>query len=252
MHRPCPPSPLSRGRVRSSSWLPVGVWLLTSACGPGVATPMPEPPAAAFDLSGVGKGALPATAPATSASYITAAPGTVPAGSTVRITNLDQTTVVFAVTAAPDGSFLAVAVASAGEELRFEWTKDGQHSEPADGVVLAAEPLAQTIQVQAAPRFDCLKLAPGYALDFSTLASQTLQLQNDCDEAISLQNPRARLSLPDFSLETALPPELAAGEAAELGFTFTREADGLREDVWFVDATQGGQTIRYPITLRAE
>lgn len=245
---------MSRFRSRRIAWLAAGVWLLASACGPGVATPMPEPPAAAFDLNGVDQGVLPVNEPTTAgdAKYVTAAPGTAPASATVRITNLDQTTMVFATTAGSDGSFLAVVIARAGEELRFEWTQDGQHSEPADGTVLEKDALARTIGVRASPRFDCLKLTPGYALDFFEGGSQTLELRNECDAPLTVANPRARLSLGDFTLNTALPVELAAGESTDLGFSFQRRADGLREDVWFVDVTLGGETLRYPFTLRTE
>jgi hypothetical protein len=214
---------------------------------------MPEPPAAVFDLGGVDKGELPLNqpVPASDARYITGAPGTVPADASVRITNLDQTTLVFATTAAPDGSFLAIAVARAGDELRFEWTKDGLHSEPADGIALEPDALDRTIGVQPSARFDCVTLTPGYALDFSE-GSQRLELANGCDAPIVLENARSRLGLADFSFSQELPVELQAGARTELRFDFTRTADGLREDVWFLDVTLEAETIRYPFTLRTE
>jgi len=245
---------MSLPRARCATWFAAGVWLLASACGPGGATPMPEPPAAAFDLNGVDQGVLPVTEPTTAgdAKYVTGAPGTVPAGATVRITNLDQTTMVYATTAGADGSFLAVAVARAGEELRFEWTLNGQHSQPADGIVIEKDALARTIGVRPSPRFECLKLTPGYALDFAEEGSQTLELKNDCEAPLTLANARPRLGLGDFEVSSTLPVELAAGESTRLDFAFTRGADGLREDVWFVDLSRAAETIRYPITLRTE
>lgn len=255
MHRPRPHRFCRRGRALASWLLPAGVWLLASACGPGVATPMPEPPAAVFDLDGVNQGVVPVAEPATegNAKYVTAPAGTVPASSTVRITNLDQTTMVFATTAGADGSILGIVLASAGEELRFEWVKGDQRSVPADGIVRQPDPLVKVIAVEPAPRFDCLRLDPGYALDFSMAESQTLSLEvtNDCDDAVSLHDARARLALPDFSLESALPLELPPGRTSELTFRFARGVDAPREDVWFVDATLGARSIRYPLTLRA-
>lgn len=241
-------------RICPFAWLSAGVWLLASACGPGVATPMPEPPAAVFDLGGVDKGELPLNqpVPASDAMYITGAPGTVPSDASVRITNLDQTTLVFATTAAPDGSFLAIAVARAGDELRFEWTKDGRHSAPADGIALEPDALDRTIGVQPSARFDCVTLTPGYALDFSEGGSQRLELANECDAPLLLANARPRLNLSDFTLSQELPVTLEAGERIELLFDFTRSADGLREDVWFLDVTLEAETTRYPFTLRTE
>jgi hypothetical protein len=253
MPRPRSPRRGSFGRALASSALAAGVWLLASACGPGVATPMPEPPATTFDLNGVNEGALPASAPEVmgGGKYVTGAPGTVPAGSTVRITNLDQTTMVFATSAAPNGSFLAVVLAVDGQELRFEWTKDAQRSAPADGIAHLSDPTAELLTVEPSPRFDCVTLEPGYALDFAADSSQTLRISNGCDDALSVGNSRSRLGLTDFSLSRTLPVQVLPGETAELDFGFTRSADGLREDVLFLDLTQGAQTIRYPITLRA-
>jgi hypothetical protein len=254
MSRACWVAFLRVGRAFASSWPSAGAWLLVSACGPGVATPMPEPPAAVFDLGGVDKDPLSGVEPATGgdSKYVTGARGTVPGGATVRITNLDQTTLVFATTAELDGSFLGVAIAQPGDELRFEWVKDGVHSEPADGIVLEKPAAARTLGVRPSARFDCVTLAPGYALDLSSETSRTLTIQNDCDQSVTLANPRARLGLTDFSLSQTLPLELAANERSELSFVFTRAQDGPREDVWFVDVTLGAESVRYPITLRAE
>lgn len=254
MPRPYFPRVARVGRAFASFRPPAGVWLLASACGPGVATPMPEPPSAVFDLGGVDNGIVPGAQPATSSSgkYVNGAPGTVPAGSTVRITNLDETTMVFAKTAEPDGSFVGIVFAQPGDELRFEWTKDGVHSEPADGIVIEKAPTETSIGVRPSARFDCVKLEPGYALDFARENQRLLTVQNDCATPVTLASPRPRLGLTDFQLNSALPLEVAAGDSAALDFGFTRTADALREDVWFVDVTLSAETIRYPITLRTE
>lgn len=215
---------------------------------------MPEPPAAVFDLDGVDQGILPANEPSTAGDtkYVLGAPGTVPARATVRITNLDRQTATVATTATPDGSFLAVAVATAGEELRFEWARDGLRSAPADGVVLEKDVGARTIGVRPSPRFDCVVLSPGYALDFSSEGARALAIQNDCDAPITLASPRARLGLPDFGASLPSPLEVAAGGQSELSFEFSPTGEGDREDVWFVDVTLEAETLRYPVTLRAE
>lgn len=253
MSRPPSRPSLRSGRAFASSALLVGVWLLASACGPGVATPMPEPPSAVFDLDGINRDPMPATVDLseTDAAYVLGGVGTVPADATVRITNLDQTYEVFATTASASGSFKAVVFARSGDELRFEWIKDGRHSEPVDALA-QIDPDLGIVFVQRSSRFDCLILSPGYALDFSTDASRTLTMDNGCGEPVALANPRSRLGLTDFSLDRTLPLDVAPAEAADLGFGFTPAAAGPREDVWFVDVTRGAETQRYPITLRSE
>ena len=58
--------------------------------------------------------------------------------------------------------------------------------------------------------------------------------------------------LADFALPDSLPLDIAAGDSAELAVGFTRGTAGLREDVLLIDTTLGAETIRYPVTLRAE
>src|SRR3954469_19736465 len=87
-HRPSRSS--RRRRALASSPLTAGVWLLASACGPGVATPMPEPPTA-FDLSGFDLPTTSVSQPVDdSVLVIETATGNVPPGATVRVTNLDN------------------------------------------------------------------------------------------------------------------------------------------------------------------
>jgi hypothetical protein len=253
MSRPSSRLPLRSGRALASSALLTGVWLLASACGPGVASPMPEPPTAVFDLDGINRDPMPATVDLseTGAAYVLGGMGTVPANATVRITNLNQTYEVFATTATDSGSFKAIVFAQSGDELRFEWVKDGRHSEPVDALA-QINPDLKLVSVEASPRFDCVTLYPGFALDFSSDAAQTLSVTNRCAEPLTLDNSRTRLGLTDFSVDRTLPLEVAPDETAELGFGFARTVGGLREDVWFVDVTLGAQTMRYPVTLRSE
>jgi hypothetical protein len=214
---------------------------------------MPEPPAAVFDLDGINRDPMPATVDLaeTDAAYVLGGMGTVPANATVRIINLDQTYEAFATTASASGSFEAVVFARSGDELRFEWVKDGRHSEPVDALVQIA-PGSQLVFVERSTRFDCVELSPGYALDFSTSTSRTLKIDNRCAEPITLESAQLRLGLTDFNLDRTLPLDVATEEAAELGFGFTRASAGAREDVWLVNVTRGAQTLRYPITLRSE
>jgi hypothetical protein len=247
---PCPPRSSRARRALASSWpLTAGVWLLASACGPGVATPMPEPPTA-FDLTGFPDVVDAKTPLDNRVLVIKAATGNVPQGGTVRVTNLDSIDAVVAGPGNAQGGFEVDMIVSDGQELRFEWVKGAERSAPADAIVSRPDPLGQFFQVNAAPRFACLNLSPGFVLDFDGTHA-TLGVENGCDEAIAFANPRGRLALADFALP-ATPPTLAPGESAEIGVDFMRGAAGLREDVLFIDVTLAGTTIRYPITLRAE
>jgi hypothetical protein len=234
-------------RTRFPIVLPVGVWLLASACGPGAATPMPQPPTV-FDLSRVGS---PGTL-ATSAGYehIEAKPRTVPARATVRVTNLDRPVQAAAVDALDNGSFGIAVVVSSGEELRFEWTDGTERSAPADAFFVKPDPMRAEFELQPSARFDCLELSPPYALDFAEADSLTLTLTNNCDETLTLADPRARIGLPAFTLPADLP-SLASGESSEVVVRFDGgEPAVFEEDTLLFDATLGSETIRYPITLR--
>jgi hypothetical protein len=253
-----PPSrPLRVSRAQrtlaSSALMTAGVWLLASACGPGVATPMPEPPTV-FDLSGfMDPGSVLAHTPLDNRVLVLETTrGNVPPGATVRVTNLDTTDTVVAGPRTPQGGFEVALIVTDGQELRFEWVNGAERSAPADAIISRQDPMGQNFRITPSPRFACLKIIPGFVLDFNDTARATLGLENGCNEPVQLSNPRSRLALADFALPATVPTEVPAGESAELAVDFTRDATGPREDVMFIDATLAGTTIRYPITLRAE
>lgn len=239
-----------RALAGSFVWL-AGLGLGTSACGPGVATPMPEPPTV-FDLDSVGQPELLSVAypndPDIKVIRIFA--GKLPAHTTVRATNLDRTdaTVAVTVSSARAAADLFIAVID-GEELRFEAVLDGVRSAPADALFVADSADGRAFHLDAAPRFACLEL--DYSLELTT-GQASLDLANGCASAITLDNQRLRLGAPDFALETTLPLEVPAAQSAPLSFGFTRAAAGFREDISLFDVTLDGATIRYPITLRVE
>lgn len=236
-------------RTRFPIVLPAGVWLLASACGPGAATPMPQPPTV-FDLTAVGEPELLAAAYEGDNEQIVGLPGTVPARATVRVTNLDRPVAAAAVDAREDGYFsIAVAVTS-GQELRFEWVDGTERSAPADAFFVKADPTKDAFELQPSPRLDCLELAPPYALDFAEAGSVTLTLTNNCDDTLTLANPRARIGLPAFTLPADLPT-LGSGETSELVVSFDGGDPAVfEEDTLLFDVTLDTETIRYPITLR--
>src|SRR3954470_16340831 len=141
MSGPCPSRSSRAWRALASSALwSAGVWLFASACGPGVATPMPEPPTA-FDLSGVNQGVIGAKIPADGrVLVIESFTGNVPEGAVVRVTNLDTADPVVAGVRVAQGGFDVELIVTDGQELRFEWVNAGEHSAPADAIVSRPDP----------------------------------------------------------------------------------------------------------------
>jgi hypothetical protein len=226
--------PRSRGSWRL---LPT---LLALGCGPGGASPIPQPPILAVPID-----RLESTPPDPNAHLLPSfggPPGSVPAGVTVQLTNLDDAEPPTQAIARADGSFTLPAPVDAGDELRFELLQeDGRRSPPADGVV------RPDYTLQASTRLDCLQLNPGLSLLGMPNATTTLNIQNDCDETVTLSGPRFRLLPSDFELTSTLPLELPAGRQGSLAVSVPGGA--TRENVLFVDVSRAGTTLRYPITL---
>lgn len=231
--------------------LPTGVWLFASACGPGAATPMPQPPTV-FDLARLAPGVAPVLG--VDSAEIVGSPGTVPARATVRVTNLDQPVAAAAVDAGDNGAFSISVPVVSGQELRFEWVDVGRRSAPVDAFFIEANPAEPAFELQPSPRFECLELSPPFALEFQAAGSAKLKLSNRCRDTLTLDNPRARVGLPVFTLPTELPP-IASGDSSELSVSFDSgdpaNPTPFSEDTLLFDVTLGNETIRYPITLRA-
>jgi hypothetical protein len=252
---PSRPLRVSRAQrtLASSALVTAGVWLLASACGPGVATPMPEPPTV-FDLSGFmdPTPGVVHTPLDNRVLVLETTRGNVPPGATVRVTNLDTTDTVVAGPGTPQGGFEVALIVTDGQELRFEWVNGAERSAPADAIISRPDPLGEFFRLNPSPRFACLKVIPGFVLELDEKNHAMLGIENGCDDPVQLSNLRSRLSLRDFALPATVPAEVPAGESAEIEVDFTRDSAGLREDVLFIDVTLAGTTIRYPITLRAE
>lgn len=214
---------------------------------------MPEPPTV-FDLDSVGppETMLTTTPKDPDAKAIRVLRDKLPPHTTVRVTNLDRTDATIAANVPENNGVDLLVPVTSGEELRFEAVLDGQYSQPADALFMSDDPMGIAFQLLPSPRFDCLKLDPAFVLDFAGAGQVNLNLENGCSSPVTLSNARTRLGLADFSLEDALPAELAAGERAQLTVSFTRAAPGFREDVLLFDVTLDGATIRYPLTLREE
>ena len=220
--------------------------LCSASCEPGVATPVPEPPT--LNLARVGPPAMESTAQPLNGVHIYGLSGAAPSGALVRVTNLDGTDPPSTVNVQPDGSFDVVVNVTSGQELRFDWLRGAERGEPQDARFIT---MPSPFHLEPSQRFDCVKLTPGFSVDFGLALTQTLLVENECASSITLAAPRARLGLPDFALETALPIDIEPGLETTLGLTFTRAQTTAREDTLFFDVTRDGVAIRYPITLLA-
>ena len=220
-------------------------------CGPGAATPIPEPPTLQLGRIGLPSAEVVSQPePATGGGrHIYGQPGAAPFGAVVRVTNLERKDAAAVASALSDGSFMLTVAVLDGEELRFDWQRAGQRGEPQDALFVADGNIE--FHLLPSPRLPCLTLAPGFELDFSALTTQTLTVHNACASEAVLAAPRQRVGLPDFSLQTTLPLTIPVGQDGALSVAFARSQAAAREDTLFVDISVGGQIIRYPLTLLA-
>ena len=243
---------LGRSRTPNASVVAVtalvtGAGLSLAACGPGVATPIPEPPT--LQLGRIGPPEEPkAESSAAGGRHIYGNRGAAPVGATLRVTNLDRTDPASVSMVESDGSFDISVVVEDGEELRFDWSRGDERGAPQDARFVK-DP--SYYHVLPSERFACLTLTPGFVVDFGMANQRILSLDNGCASSESLTAPRLRRGLPNFSLPSALPVSLAPSDSVPLELTATHDRAATTEDTLFFDVTSDGKAIRYPITLLA-
>ncbi len=226
------------------------IWF-AGGCGPGAATPMPEPPSL-IDPTLLGPPSPVTPQVVTVGIYdIEGGPGAAPANATVRVTNLDTSGPTYSTTTSADGHFVVSVAVDYGNELRFEWQIGDKRSTPTD--VLFLQEGMSGFHLQPSPRFECVKLTPGFVLDFATTSADTLtlQIENQCASELTLGTTTLRRGLPDFVLPTATPGAYPPGNVASITVSHVAAGTGPVEDTLFVPLSQGGSTIRYPVTLSA-
>jgi hypothetical protein len=184
------------------------------------------------------------------ATQLQGQPGAAPANAVVRVTDLDGTDTAYSTTALATGAFLIALPVHSGDELRFEWVLGNQRSAPSDVLFMKT---ADGFLLTPSPRFDCVTLVPGYVLDFGVAqtGAQTLGIENNCATELSIDSHAQRRNVPDFSCNTPTPVSVAPGTSSELQVTYTRISTALVEDTLFIQLTDAGTTIRYPVTLSA-
>jgi len=235
----------SRASFRWSSLVAV------TACWSGcTATPLPEPPAFAPDLTRIAPGETREVGPQVErASYVdfVGEAGAADPSSTVRVTNLDTDDESVAAQVQEDGSFAIAVMVKIGNELRFESVRGGVRSAPSDGVV------GSEFLLQSSPRFECVRLLTGNSLDFGETApgsesARSWTARNECATEITAANPTWRLDRLGFSVEFTSAVVPAGGEFT-IPIKFSPAASGNAEDVLFVDLELGDERIRYPVTV---
>lgn len=222
----------------------VSVGVLVAACsGPGVVTPMPEP--LSLDPSQVGQGGVfVASGEHTSPVTFTGSRGASVPGALLRVTNLDRADATIVTTARSDGSFTVSIVVGEGEELRFQAISGTRRLAPVDVRYDARA------RLQPVTRLTCLELDPGYELNLgSGPSAAALGITNSCSGSVQVDNPRQRLSLPEFALISALPASISPGERAVIAVNFAPSTPGEREDILFLDVRATNGSFRYPFTL---
>jgi len=229
----------------ATSW-----FVLAGGCGPGVATPMPEPPSV-IDPTLLGAPEIAPTVASPGFVDIAGRPGAAPPNATVRVTNLDGQDVPYSTTAFPDGHFLVSVAAADGNELRFEWLSADKRSAPSD--VLFVQPGLSSFSLQPSPRFDCVELSPGFVLDFATTAADALllQIKNQCASDLGIGMLTLRRGLPDFAPLSDAAGTFPPGSVATITVSHSAASVSAAEDTLFVPLSQGDTVIRYPITLSA-
>jgi hypothetical protein len=213
------------------------------ACGPGAATPMPEPPSIDVNRVGNGEEVYPLTGPAPIA--LLGDVGAAPPHATVRVLNLDDTREAVATTADAEGRFSLEIIASAGEELRFEARTSGGFAEPVDARV--KDDLSGVTPSQHP---ECFVLETGRALEVTAGATAAVRMTNECAGEVTLDDVRLRLGTAGFSFEAPTPLSVAPGASATVDVELTPGTTPA-QDVLFLDVVIDGMAERYPVSLRA-
>lgn len=221
--------------------------VLSVLLGSCTATPLPEPPAAAPDLGRVtaaeSVGPLSSEEGAIQVSFVGGA-GAADPSSTLRVTNLDASGPATATRVGRDGSFRIDVLLHVGDELRFETVRDGTRSSPSDA-------LAQEDGLLASSRFECVQVTPGLSLRVDGGESRDWTVRNECDGPILAAPAGFRVGDRGFAVADSAPLTVAPGASQRFRIIADDTVTAGAEDVWFVNLSVGGETVRYPVTIYA-
>lgn len=206
------------------------------AIGAGcIATPVPEPPnleppeIESFQVE---------VSRQVGTILIAGAPGAVEPETVVWGVDLDTADPPATTTAVADGSFALTLTAAEGDELRLQYRCEAVRSDPVDALVTGAGGLERSV---VAADLACVELAPALELDLGAAelggeAAGSIEVRNDCGEAIRVSAARLRVETGPFELVTAPPLDVAAGGVADVEVRFGPTAAGLAEEVLLLEA----------------
>lgn len=227
--------------VRFGSRLALTFGVLFAACGPGGASPIPQPPILAVPTDKLST--EPPDGSARQFPFVLGALGAAIAGSTLRVTNLDDAEAPSEAPVAANGSFRLEVVSSPGDELRFEvLSADGRRSPPTDAS------LNNDYTLSRSPRFDCLSFFPPLWVAGEAGETVRLEVENACGSDVGFDSARFRLAPESAAVATPLPLTIAAGERGEIEIVLS-DAAGADDNVLLLDVTSAASTIRYPVTI---
>jgi len=209
---------------------------LLAGCGPGAATPVPEPPALQTDKIGIP--AMIAVAGGT--LTLQGAAGAAPPHATILVTDLDATTAAVATSAAEDGRFAITVPTNDGDEQRLVALVDGVRSRPFD-FKSVANALVES------PRPSCLTVTPGLLASVRANSKVSFKFENSCNGVVTLQAPRSRTGDAAVSFDTQFTASIASGASASFVVNVAASAAPTLDEVVFIDVAVEGQTIRYPL-----
>jgi hypothetical protein len=176
---------------------------------------------------------------------VTAPPETIPAGATLRATNLDDSAAPVDAIAGSDGAFALELRGNVGDELRLQVIgAGGRRSSPVDVVVVdGAQPTAATRPLTACLRFD----PEGWS---SIRGSLPLSVENGCEAEVGVEAVRLRDPSDPIAIEPMPPLAIPAGTSIAIELAMTGPLLG-GEAVVIVDIT-GPESGRRPLTLVSE
>ncbi|MFZ5895414.1 MAG: hypothetical protein ACOY0T_30440 [Myxococcota bacterium] len=198
---------------------------------------MPEPPALQGDKITV----LPSLATTEPAPIpIEGAAGTAPPGAIIEITQLDSTAPPVATTARVDGGF-SVAIFPEGEH-RVVAIVDEVRSTPFDFNIAGN-------RIVPSSRPSCFGVTPGLIVGARAGSATRFTFSNACASAVTVQNPRLRLGLTNFSFDARFNATIAQSANGTFSINVAAATPATEQDIVFVDVNIEGTPIRYPLGI---
>lgn len=214
------------------------VALLLAGC---VMSPIPEPPQATFIVDKV---ITENTQGMRSLGIITGDPGAAsPVGATIRVFNLDAQYSPVDGQVEANGSFMLDLEVDEGDELRFQIITDEYRF---DAIDLVAGP-PNTVPVLAErPLADCLLLEPAAEIDLA--ATQTVVVENTCENDVQLEAPSLRAPLTGIEIgsDRSWPEVVTPGGSITVDVQVDPDWD--IEDIFFITVITP-ELDRRPITF---